>query len=138
MQIEELRVGEVTILTVTGDFDARTLPVAAGRLDALLADLKIRIVFNLSSLEIVTSTAIGFLVDASKRARGLGGGLVVSAPSRLFRSTVDTLRIGEVLVMAPSDEEAVEQLQLREEAPESETESNVPRGWRRFFGRRRR
>ena len=135
MRLDERIEGNVTILTVRGEFDARTLPVATERLDSLLSELRSRVVFNLARLEIVTSTAIGFLVDATKRTRNLGGDLVISEPTRLFRSAADTLRMGSVLNTAESDEQALEHFRKLDEEPETPPdEPPAKRGW--FFRRK--
>ena len=135
MRLDERIEGNVTILTVRGEFDARTLPVATERLDSLLSELRSRVVFNLARLEIVTSTAIGFLVDATKRTRNLGGDLVISEPTRLFRSAADTLRMGSVLNTAESDEQALEHFRKLDEEPEPPPdEPPAKRGW--FFRRK--
>jgi anti-anti-sigma factor len=114
MRIEEDRVGGVTILSVAGTIDASTLPAASAKLDALFGESRTCIVFNLSGLEVVTSTVIGFLVDATRRAQALGGDLVVSTPSRLFRSSVDMLGAGDEFTLAPNNEEALAHLRARE------------------------
>ena len=115
MQIDERLVGDVAILTISGDLDAHTIPDATERLDAHLKILRCRLVFNLSKLDIVTSTAIGFLVDAARRTRKLGGDTVVSEPTRLFQKTMDMLHAGEVFKTFPSDNEAVGYLLMSEQ-----------------------
>ncbi len=107
MQIDERLVDDVAILAISGDLDAQNISDANERLDAHLKTLRCRLVFNLSGLDIVTSTAIGFLVDAARRTRKLGGDTVVSEPTRLFQKTMDMLHAGEVFKTFPSDNEAV-------------------------------
>ena len=107
MKIEERLVDDIAILAISGDLDAHNIPDANERLDAHLKTLRCRLVFNLSGLDIVTSTAIGFLVDAARRTRKLGGDTVVSEPTRLFQKTMDMLQAGAVFKAFPSDDEAV-------------------------------
>ncbi len=112
MQIDERLVDGIAILAISGDLNAHNIPDANERLDAHLKTLRCRLVFNLSGLEIVTSTAIGFLVDAARRTRKLGGDSVVSEPTRLFQKTMDMLQAGKVFKTFPSDNEAVAYLLL--------------------------
>ena len=46
--------------------------------------------FDLSGMEIVTSTGVSFLIDAAKRTRGLGGDVVLSNPTRLLKASPST------------------------------------------------
>ena len=94
MRIEEESFGDVTVLTVAGDFDARTSPRAHEKIDGLLEHFNVRLVFNLSGVEIVTSTAISFLIDAAKRTRKLGCDAVLSQPTRLLQTSLRSLEIG--------------------------------------------
>lgn len=107
MRIEETRAGDVTVLAIAGELDARTLPDAQARLSALLAELRVRLVFDLSGMEIVTSSAVGFLVDAAKRTRALGGDAVLCRPTALLTRTLDALKFGKFLRVYPSDDLAV-------------------------------
>ncbi|MHC4579645.1 MAG: STAS domain-containing protein [Planctomycetota bacterium] len=114
MRIEEEREGDITILTIGGDLDARTLPDAIEKLDALIKDLRICLVFNLSGMDVVTSTAISFLIDAAKRTRNLGGDAVLSNPTRLLQGTLKSLKIGDYFKVFPTDKEAVWHFRDRE------------------------
>jgi len=107
MRIDEERVEDVTIVTLHGDLDARTVPDARERLDELIKALRIRVVFNLSEMEVVTSTAIAFLVDAAKRLRRLGGDAVLSEAPRLLQRTLTALRIQDFFFLFASDDRAV-------------------------------
>ena len=113
MTISEQRVSDVTILEIAGDFDARTMPVANAKLDELLQGLRTQLVFDLSGVELVTSTAIGFLVDASKRTKRLGGETVLVALSPLFRKTLQMLKIDTLFKDFPTHGDAVGYLRDR-------------------------
>jgi len=106
MRIDQQKAGDVTILTISGDFDAHTAPQANECLDELIKGLHSKLVFNLGGVDIVTSTAIGFLVDAAKRTRRLGGDVVLIEPQPLFRKTLDMLKIGDYFQAFASHAEA--------------------------------
>jgi len=107
MRIDEERFGEVTVLTVHGDFDARTAPLAHEKLDDLLMHFRARLVIDVSGLDIVTSTAISFLVDAAKRTRNMRGDTFLAQPPRLLVTSLRSLEIGDYFEIFNSNEEAV-------------------------------
>lgn len=107
MHIDERREGDVTILTIVGEIDARTLPDAHAKLAELFKTLRIYLVFNFSDMELVTSTGISFLIDAAKRARALGGDAVLCNPPRLLVQSLKALRIGDHFKTFPDDQRAV-------------------------------
>jgi len=107
VNIREERFGDVSVLSVAGEFDARTAPLAHAALDGLLEQLQKRLVFNVSGMEIVTSTAISFLIDAAKRTRKLGGDAVLSEAPRLLMSSLRSLDVGEYFRTFESDQDAL-------------------------------
>ena len=107
MHIDEQRDGDVSILTIVGEIDARTLPDAQAKLEELFKTMRSKFVFNFASTELVTSTGISFLIDAAKRARALGGDAVLCNPPRLLVQSLKMLRIGDHFETFPDDERAV-------------------------------
>jgi len=138
MRVDEEQAGDVSILTIVGDLDARTLPDANEKLDSLLKVLRIRLVFDLSGMEIVTSTGVSFLIDAAKRTRALGGDAVLSNPTRLLQRTLQSLKIGDFFEVFPSRQEAVSYFRDRELEDTQVPEPPPPRrGWLSRLGRRK-
>ncbi len=111
MRVDEERVGDVTILTLRGDLDARTVPDVRERLDELIKVLRLRVVFNLSEMEVITSTSVSFFVDSAKRLRRLGGDALLSHPPRLLERTLNALRIADFFRLFPDDDAAVRHFQ---------------------------
>ena len=138
MRIDEEQAGDISILTVVGELDASTLPDAHEKLASLLKVLRVRIVFDLSGMEIVTSTGVSFLIDAAKRTRELGGDVVLSNPSRLLQRTLKSLKFDEFFRVFPTRKEAVwyfrdrelEDTQVRDDAP-APRRGWLSRLWRR-------
>ncbi len=130
MRIDEEQVGDVSIVTVSGDLDARTLPDANEKLDSLLKVLRVRLVFDLSGMEIVTSTGVSFLIDAARRTRELGGDVVLSNPTRLLQGTLKSLKIADYFKVFPNSKEAVWYFRDRELDDTRVPEAPAPRrGW---------
>lgn len=141
MRIEERQVDEITtVLTVTGEFNAVTLPGAQEKLDDLIKGMRIRVVVNLGQIDIVTSTAISFLMDAAKRTRKLGGDAVVSEPTKLLMSTVEALDFGDYLKTFETDDDAVAYYAAMPKGPppttDPEPEQRQP--WFRLWPKRKR
>lgn len=107
MRIGEEREGDISILTISGELNARTLPDAHEKLAELLKVLRVRLVFDLSGMEVVTSTGISFLIDAAKRCRELGGDAILSHPTRLLQATLKSLKINDFFQVFPTRNEAV-------------------------------
>ena len=141
MRVDEEQAGDVSILTIVGDLDARTLPDANEKLDSLLEVLRIRLVLDLSGMEVVTSTGVSFLIDAAKRTRELGGDVVLSNPPRLLKGTLKSLKIDDYFEVFPTHEEAVRYFRDRELDDTRVSDPPDPpaprRGWLSRLWRRR-
>ena len=124
------------MLAISGEFDARTAPEAHAKLDGILEHLRKQIVINVSGMEIVTSTAISFLIDAAKRTRKLGGDAVLSQPPRLLLSSLKSLGAGEHFATFDSDDAALEHFRHVAKRAESQQEADTAdegqRPWWRF------
>jgi anti-anti-sigma factor len=139
MRIDEEQVEDVSVLKIVGELDASTLPDAHEKLASLLKVLRVRLVFDLSGMEIVTSTAVSFLIDAAKRTRELGGDAVLSSPTRLLQGTLKSLKIDDFFQVFPTSKEAVWYFRDRElddtqipEAPDPAPRPGwIARLWRR-------
>ncbi|MHC5051820.1 MAG: STAS domain-containing protein [Planctomycetota bacterium] len=138
MRIDEEQTGDISVLTIVGELDARTLPDAHEKLAELLKVLRVRLVFDLSGMEIVTSTGITFLIDAAKRTRELGGDAVLSNPTRLLQGTLKSLKIADYFKIFPNNKEAVWYFRDRELEDTQVPDPPAPRPgwWSRLFGRK--
>lgn len=133
MEITERQFGEVTVLAIRGDFDAYSLPQGQQKLSELIKKMQVRLVVNLRDLEIVTSTAVGFLADAARRTRRLGGEVLVTEVSRLFLRVVDTLQFGSCITVFDTDRDALAHFERLAEAREADKVVADPPPRRRRF-----
>jgi len=108
VRIERRQVGQVDVLSFTGEFDASKVPLA--EIDALVEEGRIRLVCSFGGLKFITSPVIGYLVKTAKRLKGRGGEMVFSEPSRFMRATIQTLGLDQIFEVFPSDDEAVAHL----------------------------
>jgi anti-anti-sigma factor len=106
----------VACLTMTGDFDAFAANPFLEQVEAIVQSGTTNVVVNLRFVLFINSTAVGSLIKARKRVRGLGGDLVFSDVSARVKETFDLLGIGQLIRSYASDEEAAKA--LRASGPE--------------------
>jgi anti-anti-sigma factor len=98
---------DVTILAFTGEFDAAGFTRLGEKIDTLIQKGCTHLVFNLRSLKFVDSTALVYLIKTHRRLKELDGELVLSEPSKFFRTTIKALALDQVFRICPNDQEAV-------------------------------
>lgn len=136
MRLTEESDGDVTIVGFLGELDGSTLPQANDKLDSLIRALRIRLVFDLDGLEVITSTAISFFLDATRRLRTLNGEVVLSRPTRLFKRTTEALKIDSQFKVFDDNEQALAHFRERDReasGPGREARTSRPRWmfWKR-------
>jgi len=97
-------------LTISGEFDAFAVNPFLEQIDSIISSGNVNIVVNQRLVLFINSTAVGSLIKARKRLRGLSGELVISEPSERVKSTLQTLGLSQVLRCFPSDEAACDHL----------------------------
>lgn len=105
MRIEQRQVGQVDVLSFSGEFDNSNVPL--GEIDRLLEQGRIRLVCSFGGLKFITSAVIGYLVKTAKRLKGRGGEMVLSEPSRFMQATIQTLGLDQIFEVFPDDDAAV-------------------------------
>lgn len=105
MRIERQEVGQVDILSFSGEFDASKAPLI--EIDRLVEEGRIRLVCSFAGLKFIASPVLGYLVKTAKRLKGRGGEMVLSAPSRFMRATIQTLGLDQIFEVFPDDAAAV-------------------------------
>ena len=76
LQIAEGSVGDVALLTLTGEITLDDGDLAFGRhVSQMIADGKRRIVVDLSGITYIDSAGVGMMVDRSKRVSEQGGSM---------------------------------------------------------------
>lgn len=100
----------VASLALTGDFDAFAANPFLEQVEAIVQSGTVHVVVNLRLVLFINSTAVGSLIKARKRVRGLGGDLVFSEPSARVKETMDLLGLGQLIKSFASDDEAVKAL----------------------------
>jgi len=110
MLLEKKTVGDVLVVAVGGELTPSSTAEFAAQIERLVDAGHSRLVLNLSQLEYINSTALGFLVKLSKRLREARSDLVISRPSKFFETTVRTLGLDSIFTILDTDEDAVRYL----------------------------
>lgn len=100
----------VASLALTGDFDAFAANPFLEQVEAIVQSGTAHVVVNMRLVLFINSTAVGSLIKARKRVRGLGGDLVFSEPSTRVKETMDLLGLGQLIKTYANDDEAVKAL----------------------------
>ena len=106
----------VACLTLTGEFDSFAANPFLEQIESIVSAGTTSVVINLRLVLFINSTAVGSLIKARKRLRGLGGDLVVSEPSQRVRETLEMLGLGTILKSFKNDDEGAKA--LRAQSPE--------------------
>ena len=85
------------VVTIRGEFDAKSAPLVRDRLDALVAAQRSKVLVDLSGLRLIDSTGVGALVSVFKRTRAYGGEFKVTGLQGQPRSIFELLRLDRVL-----------------------------------------
>ena len=113
MDFEEQRVGDVMVLSPKSDMDATKVRAYEARLADLVRGGARALVWDLSAIAILPSTALGFLAATARQFESAGGRFAVVAPSRLVRATISTLGLGGVLHVMDTLSQALESVAKR-------------------------
>ena len=106
MDIRHRDEGGVSFLTLDGQFETFSLPTVSQRVERIIDVGGRRVCMNFNGVSFINSTALGYLVEASKKLKDLGGELVFSEPSRFFADTVRTLELHLLFEIFPTDDDA--------------------------------
>ncbi len=107
MKVREEIVGDVTVLTPHGDLDITTLPAFEARVDRLLGSGARLLLWDLSEVGLLPSTAAGFLLQCARRVKGVGGRMALAGGSPHVLGTLRTMGVLEVFRTFPTRAEAL-------------------------------
>ncbi|MBI1388094.1 MAG: STAS domain-containing protein [bacterium] len=107
IKIQTMQIGDVAVITITGDFDSRSNQ----HLDKTLKTLSIsgvcKIVLDVSSLRFIGNQTVSVLISNLKELRAAGGNIKILNPQRQVIDYLKQNRIFEIFEIFPSRAEAV-------------------------------
>jgi anti-sigma B factor antagonist len=102
--------GETHVVSVTGELDVATSPALREALLAANTRPGSEVVVNLLSVPFIDSSALGVLVDMSKRLRARGGTLAVVCEDRQLVKIFEITGLTRILAVYPTLRDALEAL----------------------------
>ncbi len=113
MQIREERHDGVVVLIPSGDMDSSVLPLFEGRLASLLDEGVRAVLWDLGGVGILPSSGVGFLLQAGRRLKEVGGAMALANAGKLTRATLATLGVLDVFRLYDSRDAGVGALKKR-------------------------
>lgn len=107
MKLEKKRYEDIVILRFVGEFDTFNLPLFSERVDRMIESGDHWFVLDVRLLTFINSTALGYLIRMSKRAKEEGGEVVLARPGKFIRKTLATLGLDEVFPVFETVTEAL-------------------------------
>ncbi len=107
LQIDSTRVGEIGVLTLTGEVDIYTSPALKSALVAAAVDGCSVIVVDLNGVGFIDSSGLGVLVGALRRAREAGGDLRIVSVQESIARILRITGLDRVFAVHPTLDEAL-------------------------------
>lgn len=107
MKLDHTSHGDVTVLELTGEFDAFNLGPVAKAVDDMIEHGETKIVFQLKKLTFLNSSALGYLIRARKKAQAAGGDAVLAEPGRFVRKLLATVGLDKLFSIYESTDDAL-------------------------------
>ena len=107
MKVGEEQISTVTVLTPEGDMDITELPAFEGRVARLLESGTRDLLWDLSAVGFLPSTAAGFLLQTARRMKDAGGRCVIAGATPRVAGTLRTMGVAPVEALALPDQPIV-------------------------------
>ena len=99
--MDQERVGDAITFRPRGTLDVHRLPDFDRQLRRALADGAKHVIWDLGDARLLPSSAIGFLIEASRVTRDGGGRMVLTGASAQVRSTLTMMGVDEFFALHP-------------------------------------
>lgn len=96
MEFKRSKQGDITLLEISGEFDATTAPEVRPQMDAVADEKPKQVVLDLSKLRLIDSSGVGAIVALFKRVRANGGQFEVRGVTGQPLSIFQVLRLDKV------------------------------------------
>lgn len=113
LQLHETQDGDITIVTLCGEMDTHTVPDFKSRIQRLLGEGRLRLVFDFSDLRYICSAGIAVLVTSTERIHSRGGRACLCGVSGQVGETFHILqlhKVSAILGIFSSSEEALKEM----------------------------
>jgi anti-anti-sigma factor len=113
MNITHVKEGKITIVTVNGRLDADTVPVADKTIKKILKRDCLRMIFDFSSLDYLSSGGLKVILGATKELRRKEGQIVLSSLSKFVKEIFVVSGFNSVIPITDTVESGMEQLGVK-------------------------
>ncbi len=100
----------VSIIALTGDIDAHTAPVFKESIDKNISAGNLRIVFDFSGLNYISSAGIGVLNAALHTVKGKGGKMSIACASKIVYDTLDVMYFTKKISVRNSVDDSIKEV----------------------------
>jgi len=107
--------GAITVVHLSGRFDAGSAPNVKVGLHELIEDGNTRLVINLANMEFIDSAGLGVLVSSLRRTAAEGGDLRLAEVPAFCRAIFELTRLTRVFDVTESEEQAKKALAMPEQ-----------------------
>jgi anti-anti-sigma factor len=111
MKLLKESLGNVTLLTLKGEFDSFVTNAFGNEIAKIQAEGVHRIVLNMAQVKFVNSTALGAVIKARKNCRSAQGDVIISSPSQPVRDAMDSLGLDRLFSICEDDAAALSVLE---------------------------
>jgi anti-sigma B factor antagonist len=91
LSIAEKNEKGVCVISITGDIDAHTAPALKSAIDKAISSGKIKIVFDFSKLNYISSAGIGVFNAALNDIKGKSGSMGIANANKVIEDTLDVM-----------------------------------------------
>ncbi|WP_435748128.1 STAS domain-containing protein [Nocardioides sp. SYSU DS0663] len=102
------REGDWAVVQARGEIDLATVGAFRTALQDLMVEGAVQVAVDLSGVSFIDSSALGALVAAHRRARGLGGSLAIAGPQPPVARILELTGLDRVLRTHPTVRAVVE------------------------------
>ena len=107
LKVDIERVGEVTLIRLTGDVDLHVSPQLRAKLKDVVREQRPRIVADMSGVPYIDSSGVATLVECLQGVSRYGGKLRLAALGKRTMSVFEISRLDTVFTIFPTVEEAL-------------------------------
>ncbi|MEL6188113.1 MAG: STAS domain-containing protein [Myxococcota bacterium] len=106
LNIERTDREDITVLALEGNLDVLNAPNLKREAEQVVADGRLRVVLDLSRLELVDSSGVGSIVSLFKQVRTRNGDLKIAGLTQQPLTIFKLLRLDKAFDLAPSTQDA--------------------------------
>jgi anti-anti-sigma factor len=110
MDINYVKEGEITIVSVNGRLDANTAPVADKTIKKILKRDCLRMLFDFSTMDYLSSGGLKVILGAAKELKRKEGQIVLCSLSKFVKEIFEVSGFNSLIPITESLESGIEQL----------------------------